>query len=147
MKVILLKDIKGVGKRFEEKEIADGYANNFLIPKKMVAPLSGASAGAIKNLKSQEEKMRAEEAQILKENIAKLKGLKLSITAKANEKGHLFASLNASKIREFLKEKEGIEIPADDILLKEPIKEIGTFEVPISFEDKEINLSVEVTSL
>ena len=131
MKVILLKDIKGVGKKFEEKSVSDGHATNFLIPKKLAVSLSGASAGAIKALKEQEEKSREKQAQALTENISQLAGLKLEIKMKANEQGHLFEKITTGKISEILKEEKGITIDPEHILLENSIKELGTFEIPV----------------
>lgn len=67
MKVILLKDVKGVGKKFEEKNVADGYAANFLIPQKLAIPLSGQSAAQVAELKKQSEAKRAAEDERLRE--------------------------------------------------------------------------------
>ena len=122
MKVILLKDIKGVGKRFEEKEISDGYANNFLIPKKLVMSLSDASIASVKNLKEQEKRVQEKRGEMMSQSISKLKDVKLTTFMKANENGSLFSSLNKKKISELLK-KEGIEIDPEHIKLEEPIKE------------------------
>ena len=144
MKVILLKDIKGVGRKFEEKNVSGGYAANFLIPQKLAVPLAGSSAATVKILKEQEEKSRERERQALNFSISKLSGATFTAKMKANEKGHLFASLSSDRISELLK-KEGIEIDAGHIVISEPIKEIGTFEVPISFEEgKEIKFTLEV---
>ena len=71
MKIILLQDIKGVGKKFEEKDVADGYALNMLIPKKLAMPATGPSIGMAKQLKEQQEKRRAEEAKRLEEKQAR----------------------------------------------------------------------------
>lgn len=71
MKIILLKDVKGVGKRFEEKEVSDGYANNFLIIKNMAVPASPASLNMIKQIKEQDEKKRVEEEKEINEKLSK----------------------------------------------------------------------------
>src|SRR3989344_2689399 len=133
MKIILLKDVKGVGKKFEEKNIADGYAANFLIPKKLAVSLSDASASAVKALKEQEEQSREKQSQTLTEHLSQMSGLTVTTKKKVNEKGHLFEKINAEKISQILKAEKGIEISPEHILLSEPIKEIGTYEVPISF--------------
>lgn len=73
MKVILLKDIKGVGKKFEEKEVSDGYATNFLIPKKFVASVHPTSLNMIKQMKEQGEKIRTEKEKEIDEKLAKRK--------------------------------------------------------------------------
>ena len=73
MKIILLKDIKGVGKRFEEKNISDGYANNFLIPKNLAVPVNQTFLNMIKQMKAQSEKGRAEEEKETNEKLTKRK--------------------------------------------------------------------------
>lgn len=73
MKVILLKDIKGVGKKFEEKEVSDGYATNFLIPKKFAVPVNPTSLNMIKQIKEQSEKGRREEEKEINEKLFKRK--------------------------------------------------------------------------
>ena len=131
MKVILLKDVKGVGRKFEEKSVADGYADNFLIPRKLAVALTGQSASMVKALKEQGEMSKVKEGQKLSESLEKIAQKTITIKMNANEKGHLFSGLNADKLSKALK-GEGIELRAEHIELDEPIKEIGTFSVPIS---------------
>jgi large subunit ribosomal protein L9 len=135
MKVILLKDIKGVGKRFEEKSVSDGYALNMLIPKKMAVPATGASAGQIKNLKESADKHKEADVKKLEAEVAKLSETEVKIALKANEKNHLFATLTAEKISELLREK-GVQISSGNIVLEKPIKETGSFSVPVSIGGK-----------
>jgi len=134
MKIILLKDIKGVGRKFEEKNVADGYALNMLVPKKLAVPAEGPGAGSVKMLKEQEAKARERRGIVLSENLSKLAGASITLKMKANEKGHLFASINADKLAKLLK-AEDIEISPECILLDAPIKETGTFVVPVSIKD------------
>jgi len=144
MKVILLKDVKGVGRRFEEKNISDGYAMNFLIPKKLAVLAS--EAGQVKTLKENEERERAGENKRIEDAIAKISGTEINLSLKANEKNHLFASLSAIKLAEILKKEKGIEINPSYIVLKNPIKEIGTFEVPVKVGSKETKFTVVITA-
>src|SRR3989344_3111786 len=145
MKVILLKDVKGIGRKFEEKNVADGYALNMLIPKKLAVSATGSGAGAVKMLKEQDEQARVKRGEKLSENISKLGNTVISIKMKANEKGHLFAALNADKLSKILKVENGIELDADHIMLNSPIKETGTFAVPVSVEKgKETSFTLEV---
>jgi len=145
MKVILLKDVNGVGRKFEEKDVADGYALNMLIPKKLAVSATGSGAGAVKMLKEQEEQARAKRGKKLSENISKLGNTVVSIKMKANEKGRLFAALNAEKLSKLLKSEQGIELEANHIMLKEPIKETGTFAVPVSVErGKETSFTLSI---
>ncbi len=134
MKVILLKDIKGVGRKYEEKNVSDGHALNFLIPNKMAVSVSANSAEQIKQLKAREEQKKAGHSKRLQENLFKLKDLELVIKTNANEKNHLFASLTKEKISQYLLKDKGIEIPAEYIILENPIKEIGTYSVPVSVD-------------
>lgn len=147
MKVIFLKDVKGQGRRFEEKEMADGYALNFLIPQKLVVPATGPAAGQARVQKLAEEESKSARHTELSESIVKLSHIKLSIFLKANDKGHLFAALTAEKISAILKREEGIEIPAVHIALAYPIKEIGIHEVPISLEGKTSHFTLEILPL
>ncbi len=132
MKVILLKDVKGVGRKFEEKNVSDGYAANFLMPKKLAVASAGSAASQVKQLIAQEHASREKEGVRLKESLAKIANTTITINMKANENGNLFASLNTEKLAKFLKEDKGIVINPDHIVLSEPIKETGTFEIPIS---------------
>ena len=134
MKVILLRDVKGVGRKFEEKNVADGYAVNFLLPRKLAVSTSGTGGKLVENLKIQEEAHRAKEDQALKESISKIAGRTITIKMPANELGHLFSSINALKLSKILKE-EGIELSEEYIELEHPIKETGTFEVPVRVGD------------
>lgn len=142
MKVILLKDVKGVGRRFEEKNISDGYAMNFLIPKKLAVPAS--EAGQVKTLKENEEKEQAGESKKIEESLAKISDTEILLNLKANEKNHLFASLSISKLSEILKKEKGIEINPSYIVLKQPIKELGKFEILVRVGDKETKFTLEV---
>lgn len=145
MKVILLKDIKGIGKRFEEKEVANGYANNFLIPNKLAVPATGASAGQVRALKEAADKTKGKEDNLLRENIAKIKGGKISVSMKANEKGRLFASIDKKDISKILKDN-GIEISPENLILEKPIHETGVFELRVSIngDGKETHFTLEV---
>ncbi len=143
MKVILLKDIKGVGKRFEEKNVSDGYAINFLIPRKLAVAALSSAAGQIKSIKESEEKNKAVSVEKMNENIGKLSGTEIHTSLKVNDKGHLFASLSKEKIGELLKE-QGLEIDPRNIDLEEPIKETGTFSVPVSVGDKTTHFTLVV---
>ena len=133
MKIILLKDIKGVGKKFEEKIVSDGYAINMLLPKKLAVSATGPGAKQVEALKKQNEANQAQEDKKLEESLHKIAGKTISIQMKATEQGHLFEKINAEKLVRVLRE-QGIEISADHITLEVPIKEIGTYEVPISIK-------------
>ena len=146
MKVILLKDIKGVGKRYEEKSVSDGYAQNFLLPKKLAVPATGAAAGRIKNMKESDAVHRESESKKLEEEVHKLSGLVLTISEKANDKGHLFAQLTREKIAQALADK-GINIPSECIALEQGLKETGSHIVPVRISGKETHFSLLIESI
>ena len=130
MKIILLKDVKGVGRRFEEKNVADGYAINKLLPAKLAVAANGPGAAQVREMKKQAEQHKNQDIEKLKAGLAQIASKQISIKMKANEQGHLFASLNAEKLSQALT-GQGIHVAAEHIMLPAPIKQTGTFEVPV----------------
>ena len=131
MKVILKQDIKGVGKKDQVINAADGYARNFLFPKNLAVP---ADSGNMNNLKAKNESnafRKGEELKEAKETAEKLKKITLKIKVKAGENGKLFGGVTAKEISEALKNDYGIEVDKKKILLKEAIKVAGTTRVDI----------------
>lgn len=147
MKVILLSDIKGVGKKDQIINANDGYARNYLFPKKLAVE---ATAGNLGNLKAKQESnqfrkdMQKDEAI----NLAnKLKELTLQIKVKAGENGKIFGGVTAKEIAENLKSQHNIEVDKKKINLTETIKVIGTRTVDIKLYEGVIGkLKVEVRS-
>ena len=125
MKIILLQDITGVGRKGEVKNVSDGYARNFLLPKKLAQLATPAAIASAEKLKKQEEQDREVQKDILEKNIKGLNDLKVQIKAKANEKGHLFSIIHPDEISKILKEQHHLDIPSKLIEIEKPIKEIG----------------------
>lgn len=146
MKVIFLKDVKGVGRKWEEKNVADGYALNKLIPGKLAVPATTSSAAQIKALKEQDEKGKQMKNEKVNAEMAKLSGIDLIIKAKANEKGHLFEKLTAEKIANHLKKEKGIEVNFAYINLFEGIRDLGEFEIPVKVGDKLTHFTLTVVA-
>lgn len=144
MKVILLKDIKGVGRRYEEKVVGDGYALNFLLPKKFAVPAIGAAASQIKNLKENDAKHHEAELRKIEAEVHKLSNTTIEVKEKANEKNHLFAALTQEKISDLLKER-GINLPPDCIALEHGIKEVGTHSIPVKIGSKETRFTLVIS--
>ena len=144
MKIILLKDVKGVGRRFEEKNVSDGHALNFLIPNKMAVSATANTAVQIKQLKDREDQKKEGHNKKLQDNLSKLKGIELVIKTNANEKNHLFAALTKEKISEFLLKEKGIEVPAEFIMLDNPIKELGVFEIYVKADNIQETFTLHV---
>ena len=135
MKVILLDNIKGVGKKDQVINAADGYARNFLFPKNLAVP---ADAGNMNNLKSKNESVQYRKGEDLKEaqKIAeKMKSIIVKISVKAGENGRLFGAVTAKEIAEALKKDFGIEVDKKKVLLKESIKVEGVTKVDIKLNE------------
>ena len=129
MKVILQQDVKGQGKKGQMVEVAEGYARNFLLPRKLAVP---ATADAMNTMKLQEKARKAEEARQKAEAEAvaeKLKGAVVKLTAKAGANGKLFGAVTAKEIAEGLMNQYGIEISKQKIVVEEPIKSFGSYQL------------------
>ena len=140
MKVILLQDIEKVGKKYEVKEVADGYVKNFLIPKGLVKPATKENLKWLEAQKEIEAKKAEEELKKIQEQASTIDGEELIIPVKIGDEGQLFESITSQKIYEKLKES-GFNIKKNQIDLLEPIKELGEFSVKIKFEH---NLEAEI---
>ena len=140
MQVILLQDVEKIGKKYEVKDVSDGYARNFLIPQGLAKP---ATAQSLKWLETQKEVLKQKSEEDLKkiqEFASTLDGQELIIPVKVGEEKQLFESINQQKIFEKLKEA-GFEVKKTQIILAEPIKELGEFPVKIQLAH---NLEVEI---
>lgn len=132
MKVILIKDVKGRGPAHTEIEVADGYALNYLIPNKFAIAATTIAKKEAETRRKQSVDQGALENALLAQNIASLADAKIVIKTKANEKGHLYDAVGASEIMTAAKEQAHIDLPEDAIKLEKPIKELGTFDIPVS---------------
>lgn len=140
MKVILLHDVPNVGRKYEIKNVSDGYCRNFLIPRKLAQIATTQAIQSVETKRKQSEQEKEIRRDILEKNIESLGGVRLEITEKANEKGHLFAGINKEEIAKILKEQKHIDIPAEIIELEQPIKKLGEYK--IKAKDKEFLLLV-----
>ena len=142
MKVILLEDIKSLGRKFDVKNISDGYARNFLLPKKMVQIATPAALAQLKIQKEIQEKARAKQLENLKKIAASLKGQELIFALKVGDKGEVFGSVNVDKISEAFKAK-GFEVEKNQIELESPLKSLGEHLVSLKL-DKEIEAKIKI---
>lgn len=130
MKIILMEDIPALGRRGEVREVATGYARNFLVPKKLAVPATPVNLQNLAHLKRQREREEAKtlrQAQAAAERIA---GLRLTVATRASEDGRLYGSVSAQDIVGFL-ERHEIPVEKRRVLLDEPIKALGEYRVPI----------------
>jgi len=147
MKVILLKDVPKLGRKYDIKEVNDGYAINFLIPQRMVEPATPGKIAEIEKKKKefQIEKNQKEEALILA--LKQVSGVELIMKAKASERGHLFSSIHKKEIVEKMKTDYNIDIAEEAIELPEPVKSIGEFVIPIIVGKKKASFKLIVESV
>ena len=147
MKVILCADVKGQGKKDQIVEVSDGYARNFLFPKKLAIPADSKALNEIKNKEaSKQHKLDVEKATAI-EIAKKLESLVVVFEYAAGPDKKLYGSVTAKDISEALKAKHGIEIDKRKITLSEPIKSFGTFKADVKlFTDVCGKITIEVTS-
>ncbi len=144
MKVILLRDVVGVGQKGAIKEVSDGYAMNRLFPQKF-AEL--ATSEKLKALKA-DEKARVENARVQEAEwnklAAALKEAKITVRADTNEQGHLYQQLSIATIVERIKKEIGVTLAADSIVVSSPIKSVGRTDIVIKLGGKKVPLAVFV---
>ena len=143
MKVVFLKDVKGKGKKGEVKEVAVGYAQNFLIKNGYAVEASAQAMSQLQGQKRLEEKNAAAElaeAQALKE---KIEALTIEMTAKSGEGGRLFGSISTKQIADTLQKKHGIKIDKRKMSLSDGIRALGYTNVPVKLHN-EVNATLKV---
>ena len=129
MKVILLQDVKGKGKKGQMLEVSDGYARNFMLPRKMAVEATADAINTMKmNDKATQERIAREKAEALALS-TKLREMTLVVTAKGGGAGRLFGSVTNQEIADALKAKAGITIDKRKIVISDPIKNVGTYTV------------------
>ena len=141
MRVILLQDIDNLGKKYEIKDVKDGYARNFLIPKGLVKPTTEESLKWLEVQKEIMEKKAEEELKKVEEIVSKIDRVEVMISVKIGEKEQFFEKITTQKISEKLKEL-GFEIKPAQIELEEPLGELGEFPLKVKFEH---NLEAEIS--
>jgi len=144
MQVILLADVPKIGRKFDVKDVSDGYAANFLFPRKLAEK---ATPDRLKRVEEQ-SKRQAEERRINDEllagNLASLKNVQVELTAKVNELGHLYQSIHAKEIAQALKDQHRIELDPEFLNLEHPLKEGGEHLIEVEAHGHKGTLKVLV---
>ncbi len=146
MKIILLKDISKLGRKYEVKTVSDGYAINMLIPQGQAI---AATPDALKRLEAERAKTEGErkvQEELLVKNLEGLKNITLTITGKANEKGHLFAGLHKEAIAAEILKQTRLQIDPSFIELAHPLKEVGEHTLDIKAAGKAVKMKVVIES-
>ncbi|MBO6114488.1 MAG: 50S ribosomal protein L9 [Lachnospiraceae bacterium] len=136
MKVILLQDVKSLGKKDEIVEVSDGYARNFVLPKKVGVEANAKNLNELKLKKAHEDKVAAEKLADAKALADKMKDESITVSLKVGEGGKTFGSISSKEIAEEMKKQLGYDIDKKKIVLKESIKSVGTHIVDIKLHSK-----------
>ncbi len=130
MKVILLKDVKKIGKKGDVIEASDGYARNFLFPKKLAQEATSSNLHILNNKKENERKQKLAEIEAAQKLAAELKGKEIKITAKTGDNGKLFGAITSKDVAELIKTQYKVEIDKKKIVM-DSIKVAGTFDIEV----------------
>ncbi len=131
MKIILLEDVKSLGKKGEIVNVSDGYARNMLLPKKLGVPATPKNLNDLKLQKAHEEKVAKEVLEAARELAEKLNAAEVSVSVKTGEGGRVFGSVSGKEIAEAAREQLGIELDKKKLVLDGTIRELGTAEVAV----------------
>ena len=146
MEIVLLEDVKALGKKGQIVKVNDGYARNFILPKKLGVEATAKNLNDLKLQKANEEKVAAEQLAEAKALAEKIGELSVTLKMKAGEGGRAFGSVSSKEIAVAAKDQLGLEIDKKKMVLPEAIKTFGTHEVPVKLhKDVTAKLTVKVT--
>lgn len=147
MKIILLQDVAGTGRKWEAKDVKGGYARNYLLPAKLAVLATPKTVKGAELKRKQEAQKRTIQEELFEKSLESLRNFTFIVEKKVNEKGHLYDALDVKEIVELLKEKLGGEIPLKYIRIEKPIKEIGRHKITVPKrgpEGQEVSFEIEI---
>ena len=144
MKIILIKDVKKIGKKYDIKEVADGFAINMLIPNGSAIPATQANVNMIEVRKKGAMLETAKNEAELQKALNEIKGITVEITGKVNDKGHLFAGIHKEEIIDTVKKQKGVSLSAEHVVLEKPIKEVGEHAITVKVGDREVTFKLVI---
>jgi len=136
MKIILLEDVKSLGKKGEIVNVNDGYARNFILPKKLGVEATGKNLNDLKLQKANEVKVAQEQLDAAKDLAVKIESGKITLSIKFGEGGRSFGSVSTKEIAIAVKEQMNLEIDKKKVQLKDAIKTVGEHTVPVKLHPK-----------
>lgn len=146
MKIVFLKDIPRIGKKYGVKEVADGYGRH-LVSQKLAEPATKEVLARIQGKMATDATMKKVHTELLMKNLEALSEATITLHGKANEKGHLFASIHKEEVLAELKRSAHIEMHPDYVILDRPLKELGTYEIPVVIEKNRVTFKVVVETM
>jgi len=144
MKVILIKDVGGVGRRDEVKDVSDGFAMNSLIPRGLAVQATKEQIAALSKKKSVQDAASAQEDKRWADIVRHLNGANLVVAAKANEQGHLYQALNLETITQGIRHEYGVEVPVDSFAINAPLRSVGESQIEIRHGEHRARFTVTV---
>lgn len=144
MKVILNQDVKSLGKKGDIVEVSDGYARNFILAKKLGVEANSSNLNDLKLKKANDEKIAQQQLEDAREYAKVIESKKVVLKIKQGEGGKTFGSISSKEIAAAAKEQHDMELDKKKIVLKDPIKSVGTFQVPIKLHPK-VTASLQVS--
>lgn len=147
MRVILLKDVAKVGRKYDVKNVADGFATNMLLPKGLAKIATEEAIKKINEIKANDLTQKKVEEELLLKSFEQLKGTIIKLSEKANEQGHLFAGVTKEMIAKEIEKSTRIKISSEFISLEKPVKEVGEHKIEIVVGNKKGEINLVVGSL
>lgn len=144
MKVILLQDIPKIGKKYEVKNVKDGFARNFLLLKNLAKLADKRALKEVEAAKQKEAREKEMRTEVLVEAISDLEGKEIVYEVRAGDKGQLFDKIDTKDIKDVLKKETGQALPEKFIKLGEAIKKIGRYEIILETDDREVKFGLNV---
>lgn len=144
MKIILLKDVAKVGRKYDVKNVADGYAQNLLIPRGLAVAATAQEMKKVETLKSNDLTDKKIQQELLVKNLEVIKNLTLHLKEKANDKGHLFAGITREMLAGEITKATRLTIDPESIQLEKPIKETGDFKVSVEAMGRRAEFTVVI---
>ncbi|MCD8096708.1 MAG: 50S ribosomal protein L9 [Lachnospiraceae bacterium] len=144
MKVILLQDVKSLGKKGDLVEVSDGYARNYILAKKLGVQATSKNMNDLKLQKAHEDRLAEQRLEEAKQLAQKLEGIETVLTIKVGEGGKLFGSVSSKEIAQAVKEQHGLELDKKKLVLPNPIKSVGMTDVPVKLHPQ-VTAQLKVT--
>lgn len=146
MQIILLKDVPKVGRKYDVKNVADGFATNMLLPRGLAQIATIETVKKIEQLKANDLTQKKVEEELLLKSLDQLKNTTITIRGKANEKGHLFAGITKEMLVKEIEKTSRIKISPEFINLEKPLKEIGEHKIVVNVGNKKGEFTLVVES-
>ncbi len=147
MKIILLKDVAKVGRKYDIKDVSDGYAQNMLLPRGLAKVATKDAIAKVEQLKANDLTNKKIQEELLLKNLEIIKNLKIELREKANEKGHLFAGVTKEMIWKEVTKSTRLTLDIDSIQLSKPLKEVGEHKITVQAMGKKTEFVVSIVSL